>query len=177
MYKKAANEIPVKEVFVKNSTFTRSHLKEKILKYDLLPHKCADCGGEPEWNGKRLTLQVDHINGINTDHRIENLRFLCPNCHSQTPNYAGANALNRKEAETFTCGQCGNYRSSVSKSKLCIKCISTQDKINWPSDEILLKIIQESNLHQTSLRLGISQSGLTKRLKKKNLFHSILLKR
>lgn len=113
MFKKAANEIPVEKAFVKNSKFTRSHLKTKILKYKLLSHKCSVCGLEPEWNGQRLTLQIDHINGINTDHRIENLRFLCPNCHSQTPNYAGANALNRKEAETFTCDQCGKYRSRV----------------------------------------------------------------
>ena len=36
-------------------------------------------------------LQLDHINGINTDHRLENLRLLCPNCHSQTPTYCGVN--------------------------------------------------------------------------------------
>ena len=40
---------------------------------------------------KKLSLQLDHINGINNDHRIENLRFLCPNCHSQTETYAGKN--------------------------------------------------------------------------------------
>lgn len=49
-----------------------------------ISHKCLWCGLPPEWNGKHLVLQVDHINGIYYDNRIENLRFLCPNCHTQT---------------------------------------------------------------------------------------------
>lgn len=165
----STKEVSIEKTFIKNSTFTRSHLKTKILKYNLLPHKCSICDMEPKWNDKYLTLQVDHINGNNTDHRIENLRFLCPNCHSQTPTYAGANAFNRKEAETFTCKECGKYRSRVSKSKLCVKCISTRDRICWPDDNTLLKMIQESNLHQTAIKIGVSQPGLTKRLKKKKL--------
>lgn len=48
---------------------------------------CAICGQEPFWNGESLELQLDHINGINTDNRLENLRILCPNCHSQTETY------------------------------------------------------------------------------------------
>lgn len=169
MYKKAANEISVKKVFVKNSTFTKSHLKEKILKYELLKHICSECEIGLEWNGKRLTLQVDHINGQNNDHRLENLRFLCPNCHSQTPTYAGANILNRKEAETFTCNQCGKYRSRVSKSKLCIGCKSTNDKLVWPDDETLQKMVLQSNINQVAKQLCVSYPGLKKRLVKRNL--------
>ena len=39
------------------------------------------------WNDKKLSLQLDHINGDNSDNRLENLRFLCPNCHTQTETY------------------------------------------------------------------------------------------
>lgn len=56
-----------------------------------LEYKCAFCGNTGEWLGQKLTLQLDHINGKNNDYRIENLRFLCPNCHSITPTYAGKN--------------------------------------------------------------------------------------
>lgn len=49
------------------------------------------CGNIGEWQGQKLVLQLDHINGKNNDHRIENLRFLCPNCHSITETYAGKN--------------------------------------------------------------------------------------
>lgn len=58
---------------------------------ELYGENCSECGLDPIWNGKPLTLQVDHINGDNTDNRPENLRFLCPNCHTQTPTYAGRN--------------------------------------------------------------------------------------
>lgn len=56
-----------------------------------VPAECAECGIGPSWNGKPLTLQVDHHNGAYWDCRLENLRLLCPNCHSQTPTYAGRN--------------------------------------------------------------------------------------
>jgi hypothetical protein len=51
----------------------------------------CQCGQASLWNGKSLILIVDHINGDNTDHRPDNLRILCPNCHSQTDTFAGRN--------------------------------------------------------------------------------------
>ncbi|MBM4424408.1 MAG: HNH endonuclease [Chloroflexi bacterium] len=49
---------------------------------------CAECGMDAMWNGRSLVLQIDHISGDRHDNRAENLRFLCPNCHSQTPNFS-----------------------------------------------------------------------------------------
>ena len=69
---------------------TRASVRKSILRKELIPYKCGICGIQ-EWNGKKLSLHLDHINGINNDHRLENLRFLCPNCHSQTETYTGRN--------------------------------------------------------------------------------------
>lgn len=81
----------LQDILVKDSTYTNiACLKRRIVRAGLLPYHCAICGIDT-WNGQPLSLQLDHINGINNDHRIENLRFLCPNCHSQTDNYAGKN--------------------------------------------------------------------------------------
>jgi 5-methylcytosine-specific restriction endonuclease McrA len=73
-----------------NCRHSRQALRRHIISNKLLPYKCAICG-VTEWNGKTLSLEIDHINGINNDNRLENLRFLCPNCHSQTSTYGSRN--------------------------------------------------------------------------------------
>ena len=80
------------EILIENSSYANiSRLKTRLINEGRLEYKCAFCGNTGEWQGHALTLQLDHINGINNDHRIENLRFLCPNCHSITDIYAGKN--------------------------------------------------------------------------------------
>lgn len=79
------------EILIENSTYANiSRLKERLVREGKLEYKCQNCGIK-EWQSKPLSLHLDHINGKNNDHRIENLRFLCPNCHSQTDTYAGRN--------------------------------------------------------------------------------------
>jgi 5-methylcytosine-specific restriction endonuclease McrA len=79
------------KVLTQNSNYNRSFLKKRLLDTKLLNNKCYCCGQLPEWKGKKLSLQLDHINGISNDNRLENLRILCPNCHSQTESFAGKN--------------------------------------------------------------------------------------
>jgi hypothetical protein len=69
---------------------TRASVRKTIINDNLIPYKCNECEIN-DWNGKKLSLHLDHINGKNGDHRLENLRFLCPNCHSQTDTYTGKN--------------------------------------------------------------------------------------
>ena len=84
-------KIPLDEVLVENSTYANiASLKNRLVREGRLEYKCAKCG-ICEWQGLPLSLHLDHSNGKNNDHRIENLRFLCPNCHSQTDTYAGKN--------------------------------------------------------------------------------------
>lgn len=79
------------EILVENSTYqNNSSLKRRIVNEGYLDYYCSICK-ITSWNDRPITLQLDHINGINTDNRIDNLRFLCPNCHSQTETYAGKN--------------------------------------------------------------------------------------
>lgn len=77
------------DLFIKNSKHSRKTAKLRILKEKLIPYVCEQCGQLPIWNGKELVLVLDHINGINNDHRLENLRFLCPNCNAQQDTFCG----------------------------------------------------------------------------------------
>ena len=78
----------LEEIFKENSEYTNlGRIKEKILANNLMEYKCSICGNEGEWLGKPLTLQLDHIDGNNKNHSLTNLRFLCPNCHTQTETY------------------------------------------------------------------------------------------
>ena len=72
-----------------------SQLRRALVRAGV-PYQCRKCGCSPTWQGEPLVLQVDHENGIKADCREENLRFLCPNCHSQTATF-GARKLKRGE--------------------------------------------------------------------------------
>lgn len=84
-------KFPLESVLVENSTYPRHSLKKRILDEKLILYKCDICNIEPYWNGKPMPLILDHINGINNDNRLENLRFVCSNCDSQLPTYKSKN--------------------------------------------------------------------------------------
>jgi 5-methylcytosine-specific restriction endonuclease McrA len=74
---------------------SRYNIKHRLIRAGLLENRCQECGLS-EWRGKPLMAHIDHINGVKNDHRLENLRMLCPNCHSQTETYSGHNARRRR---------------------------------------------------------------------------------
>lgn len=91
------NNVKKEDILKENCKHQRTVLRRYVIKNNLIPYKCAICGCT-EWQGKTLSLELDHINGINNDNRLENLRFLCPNCHSQTSTYGSRNQqLNSSE--------------------------------------------------------------------------------
>lgn len=82
---------PDEEVFVENSTYARNLIRKRILKKELIDYHCAICRIGPKWNNKPMPLILDHVNGVNNDHRIKNLRFVCSNCDTQLSTYKSRN--------------------------------------------------------------------------------------
>lgn len=81
----------LEEVFCKNSLVTQKGLRGYVERHNILEYKCQFCGCDGHWLDTEISLEIDHINGVNNDNRIENLRYLCPNCHATTETYRGKN--------------------------------------------------------------------------------------
>lgn len=79
------------------SDTNRTRIKRRLIAAAILQDRCGACGIPPTWNGQRLVLVLDHVNGVNDDYTPSNLRLLCPNCNSQQPTFAGRNARRRRD--------------------------------------------------------------------------------
>ena len=126
------------EVLIENSSYSRNSIKTRLLSENRLKYECSECGNTGQWKDKKLTLQLDHINGVNNDNRRENLRLLCPNCHSQTDTHGAKNWKREKikGVKSSTC-QCGN--KMLDTSEICRECFNKKRpcKIKVSKEELI----------------------------------------
>ena len=89
--------IPLKKILKKNSLFQSFKLKKRLFDEKMKPQHCEECGWDKVSKDGYLPLELDHINGDRHDNRLENLRILCPNCHSLKPTHRGKNRKFKKQ--------------------------------------------------------------------------------
>jgi hypothetical protein len=97
----SARKVPLEQVLVENSTYSRGSMKRRLLAEGLKEPICELCGQGEIWNGQRMALVLDHINGVSNDHRLENLRIVCANCAATFDTHCGRNLPRQR-----TCPAC-----------------------------------------------------------------------
>lgn len=169
----------VENTLCKDSTATRKVARKFFAQESNKPYICEVCGQEPFWNGKEMTLILDHINGHNMDHRIENLRWVCPNCNSQLETTGSRNIKKLKEEgyqstiqaecppvykekQRYFCIDCG---AEITKDSLgrCVTCAHIlQRVVDRPNRDTLKQLIRTTPFTKIGEQYGVSDNAIRK---------------
>jgi hypothetical protein len=164
------NPIPLEQVLVEGSTYSRGHLKERLFREGLKTRSCDLCGQGEVWRGKRMSLILDHVNGVRDDHRLENLRIVCPNCAATLDTHCGRNLPRIRECVrcgrqfepkdrrqrhcSFACGSRWVGRKGRANPKL--------RRVERPPYEQLLREIEATSYLAVGRRYGVSDGAVRK---------------
>lgn len=164
--------IPLRRVLVRGSTYRRHTLKQRLYEEGLKSRACEMCGQGEAWRGCRMSLILDHINGVPDDNRLENLRIVCPNCAATLDTHCGRNG---KTLTPRNCELCGKrfmpgYRSQRFCSRYCglhrkreagIPKPSLR-RVERPPLEQLLNETHEIGFMATGRKYGVSDNAIRK---------------
>lgn len=163
-------ENEINKRFTENSTYARKNIRNFILRYNLISYECALCGNTGIWKDKEIILELDHINGIYNDHRLSNLRWLCPNCHATTETHRGKNIVFQRQQARKTNTFCIMCNTEISKgSTYCRNCYNIKKREKIPPREVLKQEIRQGNFLSLSRKYHVSDNAIRKWCKSYNL--------
>ncbi len=163
---------PLEEALVENSTYARGTLKVRLFEAGLKQRECEMCGQGELWNGHRMSLVLDHINGVSNDHRLENLRVLCANCAATLETHCGRNLPRER-----TCPRCGTvFAPRHIRHRFCSQqCVGADNgdrlrgvahperrKVPRPSHDQLLEDLRSMSFVAVGRKYGVSDNAIRK---------------
>lgn len=155
--------IPLEKVLVENSSYSRTNLKRRLYEVGLKKRECEECGQGEIWKGRKMSLILDHINGVYNDNRLENLRIVCPNCNATLETHCGKHnkktSLIKKEKYKHVNnkqvnGVDGRKRAAIEKRMF-----------ERPTEEVLKTEIKEFGYSATGRKYGVSDNSIRKWMK------------
>lgn len=173
---------PLREVLAEHSTFSRGHLKHRLYQEGLKEPRCELCGQGEEWQGRCMSMILDHVNGVRDDNRLENLQIVCPNCAATLDTHCGRrNRITRAKRECLRCGgsfvpryaaqrycsrRCGRRwdRSAKGNGQRGRRGVPASDarKAEQPPLEKLLAEIEEHGYRAVGRKYGVSDNAVRK---------------
>ena len=157
--------------FCENSAASMNYIRKHFLEEYTDKYKCAICG-LTEWNSKPITLNLDHINGNHFDNRLENLRWICPNCDRQLDTNCKKNkAYKATTRKRYYCYNCS--KEIKAGSKFCSECATKQRRVVKHPDRNQLKdMIRTMPFLKIGEKFGVSNNAIRKWCKEMNLPHT-----
>lgn len=163
---------PLDEVLVEGSTYARGKLKERLLGAGLKKPRCELCGQDERWNGRQMSLVLDHINGVSNDNRLDNLRIVCPNCAATLDTHCGRNLPRERTCpgcnQTFaprhirhrycSTGCWGTVHATLARGVP----LPTLRKVPRPSYNELMADVQSMSFLAVGRKYGVSDNAVRK---------------
>jgi len=159
--------VPLADVLVKGSRYKRASLKRRLYAEGLKHPVCELCGQGELWRGRRMSLILDHINGVHDDNRLENLRIVCPNCAATLDTHC---ARNLPRPMCPTCGS--EFRRRRGGQTYCslrcwhespeFKAIERRRKVPRPSYEQLVADLEQMSWIAVGAKYGVSDNAVRK---------------
>jgi hypothetical protein len=173
--RRAQGCISLDEILVEGSTYHRGKLKERLFESGLKARVCEMCGLGEVWHGRRMSLILDHVNGVSTDNRIENLRIVCPNCAATLDTHCGR----KLRLEPRECALCGAaFQPKYADNRYCSAwCGQRHDrshlrgprpesrKVERPTYEQLVSEVQTMGYCTVGRKYGVSDNAIRKWLR------------
>lgn len=171
----ASRAVPLPEVMVRGSSYSRGNLKRRLFEEGLKERRCEMCGQDENWRGRWMSLILDHVNGVPDDNRQENLRIVCPNCAATLDTHCGRK--NRLQRPMRLCRRCGKeFVAKYSSHRYCShSCGSRWDrtklrgrpkpaqrKAERPPYEKLLAEIEATSYCAVGRKYGVSDNAVRK---------------